>query len=584
MNPSLMAAIESRPFAVNDTDAGHAAVWRMPDVINSDVRLSGSPLLDSILYRRGVTSEAQARAFLNPQSVELADPHLLPDMQRAVELIRTTIDCNGRIVVFGDYDVDGITATAMLVRVLRRLGADPVPIVPHRVDDGYGVNPVSLRRILDAQPRLVISVDCGSSSPDEFSKILEAGAHAIVLDHHAYSGTLPSDVAFVSARRPENLYPEQNLAAVGVAFALVRALLGDDDAEMYLPYVALGSVADVVELLGENRTLVARGLSMLRRWTLPGMRMLSQSAGLDQSSVDAWDIGFVLGPRLNAAGRVHTPQLALDLLLANDVETAAPLAVSLSQLNEVRQAETRRITDEAEERLARLGGPDRNPAVVLSGVGWSVGVAGLVAARLAERHCRPAIVMANEGRISRGSARSVADVDIVEALSSCADLLDRFGGHSAAAGLTVASENVEELRRRLSATVLEMLGGKMPRRVHDIDAVATHDDLTLDTVAELNRLEPCGQGNPRPALLVPAVRHRYAKTSRDGSHLMFQIVDRFGNRHRAIMFRSGYRLRELQSAPLIDLVAHFERDSWQGQTRLNLRVVDFRATSELVAP
>jgi single-stranded-DNA-specific exonuclease len=491
-------------------------------------------------------------------------------------MIREAVAAGERIVIFGDYDVDGLTSTAMLVRVLRRLGANPVPIVPHRVRDGYGVNPESLLRIVDAQPQLIITVDCGSSSPSEFKQLLALGARAVVLDHHHYSGALPDAVAFVSARRPENTYPFEDLAAVGVAHSLVRALLGDDESEMYLPYVALGAIADVVSLVGENRALVARGLFKLRRWMLPGIRALCEVAGVNQRSATAWDIGFVIGPRLNAAGRVDDPQVALDLLLAENTESARPVAAKLTALNEFRQQETRRIMAEAEDQLAAMGGAAENAAIVLGDSSWSVGVAGLVAARLAERHCRPAVVLDGVSPISRGSARTAGNVNIVEALSSCADLLVRYGGHRAAAGLSIAHDHIPAFRSRLSGAVLDLLEGQMPRTEYEIDAIAGHSDLSLDTVDLLDQLEPFGHGNPQPALLIKSLRHRYAKTSRDGGHLMFEVIDDAGHAHRAIMFGSGSRLGELHLSPKIDIITRLDRNTWQGRTSLNLRIIDFR--------
>lgn len=558
-----------------------SAQWIDPAPVPKALSFTGSALLDSVLYSRGVRSESEARVFLNPVETQLGDPFLLPDMKCAVTLIKTAISENRRIVVFGDYDVDGLTSTAMLVRVLRKLGADPVPIIPHRIHDGYGVNPQSLGRILGARPELLITVDCGSSSPQEFQRILSTGAQAIVLDHHHYSDTLPPDVAFVSAQRPDNQYPTTTLAAVGVAYTLVRALLGDEGATMYLPYVALGSIADVVELTGENRALVARGLSKMRRWTLPGLIALCDTAGVDQQALRAWDIGFLLGPRLNASGRVDSPQTALDLLLADNTSSARPLAEKLTQLNDFRRRETQRIIDEAEQLVAALGGSRVNPAFVLSDAAWPVGIAGLVAARLAERHYRPTIILQEEGAVSRGSARSTGDVDIVDALSTCEDLLDRYGGHSAAAGLTIQTGTVAEFRSRLSQAVLNMLNGAMPRRTFTIDAIAGHADLTMKSKELLEQLEPCGHGNPQPTLLFHRLRHRYAKTSRDGAHLMFQVLDERHIPHRAVLFGAGARLKELQSASEIDVIARLERNTWQGSTRLELRLVDFRASQPI---
>ena len=283
-------------------------VWVEPRPLTAaDLSITDSPLLSAILHARGVQTAEAASLFLSPQSTPLGDPALLPDIDRAVNVIRESIAEGRKIVVFGDYDVDGLTSTAMLVRVLRRLGGDPVAIVPHRMDDGYGLSPAIVERLLGQGVELLITVDCGSSNRDEFEELLRHGVKVVVIDHHRVSEPLPDDVAFVSPRRAENQYPFEDHAAVGVCFTLVRALLGDTDSEMYLPYVALGTVADVVELRGENRTLVTRGLALLRRWKLPGLKAMCAAAGIDQQAVGSWEIGYIIGPRLNAAGRIDSP-------------------------------------------------------------------------------------------------------------------------------------------------------------------------------------------------------------------------------------------------------------------------------------
>jgi single-stranded-DNA-specific exonuclease len=541
-----------------------------------DVSFTGYLLVDKVLYSRGVRSQAEAEAFLRPQVQPLGDPFAMPDMSRAVQLIREAAAAGECVVVFGDYDVDGLTSTAMLVRVLRRLGLDPIPLIPHRVHDGYGVNPASLRRIIECNPKLVISVDCGSSSHAEFHELLGLGVRAIVLDHHAYSGELPGDVAFVSPRRPDNAYPCTELAAVGVAYTLVRALLGEADSEMYLPYVAIGSVADVVELRGENRTLVARGIGKLRRWKLPGLMALCAATGLDQREIGTWELGFIIGPRLNAAGRIDSPEVALELLLADDATTATPLALRLCDLNTIRQSETRRMQDEAEAMLAAEGGSEHLPAIVLASDSWRSGIAGLVAARLAEAHSRPALVLERGPEMSRGSARTAGGVNIVEAIGACAGLLERFGGHAAAAGVTILNENLEQFRHELAATIFDLCGGSMPAPSLDIDAEASHADLSLDAVECLRMLEPFGAGNPQPLLLVRGLRHRYAKRSRDDKHLLLQAIDHRGRGHSAVFFGAGHRLGQVQSSSRIDIVAQLNRDTWDGRTRLKLLLSDFR--------
>lgn len=498
----------------------------------------------------------------------------MPDMERATDRIRSAIAAGMNIAVFGDYDVDGLTSTAMVVRVLRKLGANPTAIIPHRLDDGYGLTTSSVERLLAQDVELLITVDCGSSNSAEFETLLAHGVEIVVVDHHRFAGPLPEPIAYVSPRRPDNTYPFHDHAAVGVCYTMVRALLGDAAAEMYLPYVALGTITDVVSLRDENRALVTRGLSMLRRWALPGFKALCAAAGIDQQAVGAWEIGYIIGPRLNAAGRIDSPQVALDLLLADDATTATPLALKLTDLNVERQELTRRIQREAEASIAARDAEE--PAIVVSGESWGLGVVGLVAAKLAEAFNRPAIVFERGPLISRGSARSAGNVNIVEAIAASADLLDRFGGHRNAAGLTLPTTNLDQFERELCATVFDMLGGQYPVREVMLDAAIEHSDLHLGTVSLLSRLEPFGRDNDEPRLLVRRVRTRYQKTSRDGRHLLFQAVDERGRGHRAVFFNAGDRLHELLDAKTIDIATNLRRDAWDGRDRLKLHVSDFR--------
>jgi single-stranded-DNA-specific exonuclease len=551
--------------------------WIEPEPLDPDAqRLTDWPLLSAILYARGIRTAHDAGRFLQPASAPLADPYLLPDMDRAVATVRDAIERGQRIAVFGDYDVDGLTSTAMLTRVLRRLGAEVVPIVPHRYQDGYGVSASAVERIVASDAHLVVTVDCGSSSPEEFAQLLGRGMRAVVLDHHHTSCTLPDAVAFVSPRRADNRYPCTELAAVGVAYMLVRALLGDTGAEMYLPYVAIGTIADVVELLGENRTLVARGLAKLRRWRLPGIMALCAAAGIDQTQVGSWEIGYIIGPRINAAGRIDTPQTALDLLLADDAATATPLALRLSELNERRQHETRRVVAEAEEVVRGLGGAETLPAIVLAGESWASGIVGLVAGRLAETYHRPTVILERGPDVSRGSARSAGVVDIFEALGASKELFVRYGGHRDAAGLTIANDRLEVLQRELSATVLDLCGGRLPEREIRLDAVGAHADLRLDTVDRLRVLEPFGRGNEEPCILFRGLRHRYCKRSRDGRHLLFQAIDDSGRANGAVFFGSGHRLDNISGTTRVDVAACLRRDTWGDRPRLKLYLSDFR--------
>jgi single-stranded-DNA-specific exonuclease len=552
-------------------------IWHEPPRYSSEqLAITDWPLLSAILQARGISSRDEAAGFIAPAQIPLGDPLLLPDMDRAVDLIRAVADNGGKIGLFGDYDVDGISSTAMLTRALRRLGAEVVPMIPHRVQDGYGLNPRAVDAFAEAGCELLITADCGSSNVVEIELALARGMRVIVLDHHRVHHELPGQVAFVSPKRPDNRYPETELATVGVAYTLARALLGDAEAEMYLPYAALGTVADVVSLRGENRALVARGLEALRRWSLPGFKSLCTIAGLERRNVDAFDIGYVIGPRINAAGRMDTPAVALDWFLAEDLPAAQPLSQRLDQLNRARQEDTRRVLAEAELQIrCQPGGADA-PALVVDGLGWNVGVVGIVAGRLAERFHRPAVVIARGPELSTGSARTAGKVDIVDAIRSCRDLLERFGGHTAAAGVTLETASIDAFRTALGDAVLAQLDGELQKREIRLDAEITHTDLSLLTVDRLAVLEPCGNDNRRPLLLVSGLRPQRVRTSRDGKHLLFNVADTNGRSHQAAFFNAGDRMPELLACPRVDLAAEIRRNRWNGSERLQLRVTDFR--------
>lgn len=563
-------------MAAIDADT-QSAIWREPAVLSADeLAITDWPLLSAVLQARGITTREAAQAFLNAAGARLADPLLLPDMQRAVDLIRDAVTSSAPLAIFGDYDVDGLTSTAMLYRALTRLGATVIPHIPDRRKDGYGLNTAAIDRFVASGVDVMIVVDCGSGNRRELEYALSHGLRPIVLDHHLLHGDLPDDIPFVSPRRPESQYPTAELAAVGVAFTLIRALIGDDQAEMYLPYVALGTVADVVELRRENRTLVARALEMLRRWSLPGLKALCDCAEIDRRSLNTWHIGFVLGPRLNAAGRMDSPDIALQLLLANDYDTALPYAAKLDELNRRRQAETRRITQEAERMVEHQGGASMLPVLVVDDPSWSIGLAGIVAGRLAETYYRPAIVIERGPLAAKGSARSAGTVDIVQALDMTASLLENYGGHAAAAGLSLPSDRVDEFRDALSASVLDLWGGVMPRREIVLDAEVSHSDLRLETVEGLSVIEPNGQGNPAPLFLVRGLDVRSPRRSRDGKHLMWQAVGSDARSHGVIFFGAGDRIDELTRAGKVDLACDLQHDDWNGNSRLKLHVRDFR--------
>lgn len=553
-------------------------IWREPAPLTPVQRaLASTPLLSALLASRGISDSIEATRFMNPEQQPLGDPMLLPDMELAIERIREAVKQQQKIGIFGDYDVDGLSSTAMLYRALtQHLGASVMPAIPHRQLDGYGLNDGAIDRFVAAGVKLLITVDCGSSDGPQIQRAIDKGLQVIVLDHHLIHGELPADVAFVSPRRPDNRYPETELAAVGVAFALIRALLDDHDVDMYLPYVALGTVADVVPLRRENRTLAARGLRLIRRWGLPGFKRLCHHAGIQRAAVDSYAIGFIIGPRLNAAGRMDTPDISLDWFLANTEADAEPHASKLDRLNRLRQAETRRILQEAEQQIEQLGGVGDRFSIVVFEPSWPVGVAGIVAGRLADRHHRPAIVIEQGGEVSRGSARSAGIVNMVEVLERCDEMLTHFGGHTAAAGLALKSEDLPIFRDCFEEVVAGALAGKLPQREIQLDARISHADISFKTCSLLDQLEPFGAGNPMPTFLFSDLALTNARPTRDGRHLQLELQGDDGRRHRAIFFGGAARLPELSGKPRVDIAGKLRRDTWGGRRRLEIRVEDIR--------
>ncbi len=556
--------------------------WNEPEPLPDEAyELAADARLAQILYRRGVRSSVEAQAFLNPALDQLADPALLPDAGKALALLRRAVEQRWRVVVFGDYDVDGITATAMLTHALRSLGLVVQPMIPHRILDGYGFHLADVPAIDAFGARLLVTVDCGTGSGAALSALRQIGIEAVVIDHHVMDGhAMPPDVAFVSPQRPDSSYPFPRLAAVGVAFQVLRLLLGREQAVSYLPLVALGTVADVVPLVGENRVLVSEGLRRFSRDAPLGLRALAEDAGLQLDQVHSWHCGFVLGPRINAAGRMDDPMVALQLLLSQDLAEARRLARRLSQLNERRQQEIEQMLDEAERRLRREHTLPR--VLVLADEAWNVGLVGLAASKLASRYVRPVVVLSRQQRISRGSARGVAGFDVSQALAACRDLLLEHGGHSGAAGLTLESERIVELEARLLDFAKVTLGDKAPVATLDLDAELYPSELSLAMAELLGALEPFGHGNPTPRFFVRDVAVGELRPSRNGRHLLFSVVPRGSPPVAAIWFDGAEHQGTLQQLGRVDVAFTLRADAWDGIPQVKLDVLDCRPATSAV--
>jgi single-stranded-DNA-specific exonuclease len=547
----------------------HEGTWTIrpcPHRVQAELAqsLGVSELTASVLVRRGLSDPAAARAFLDGEMTP-HDPFLLGDMQLACERIRAAVAEGRRIVVHGDYDVDGIAATTLAVLLLRELGADVDWHLPSRFDEGYGVRSETLGRLADEGCGLVLTVDCGITAVAEVAEAKARGLEVIVTDHHRPGDTLP-DCPIVATRPSDYPFPE--LCGTGVVYKLGQALFGVDSEipKRHLDLVALATIADVVPLLDENRSMAIAGLRALARTQKLGLRALMRAAGVDPAAVDASAVGFRLGPRINAAGRLGHPRDALELLLTDDADDARRLAGSLEELNRDRQAVEGRIVREAiaqveswpEEKRARR-------AYVVAGEDWHEGVIGIVASRLVERFNRPVVLVAGADGDWKGSGRSIPSFDLHAGLGACSDLLGRWGGHRAAAGLSIKPENLEAFAERFAAHAEGLLLEDDLQPVTHVDAIVPRGRrLTLDLCTELARLAPFGLGNPPVTLLAAGCELGDLATVGEGKHLRFRVRRDGADAGSAIAFGLGTRLDSYRRDGRWDVAFRLEENRWNG--------------------
>lgn len=537
--------------------------------------LGVSPVLATLLVQRGQGEPEQARRFLNADESEFLDPFLLRDMELAVELLLASRQAEELVLVHGDYDVDGVCATALLTEGLTDLGFKVRPHVPDRVTEGYGVSLQAVEAAAEAGARLLLSVDCGSSSHRAIERAHELGMKVIISDHHRLPEVLPRPEAFLNPQLEDCPYPFKGLCGTGVAYKILQALhqrCGWPEPISFLDLVAVATIADVVPLVEENRALTRVGLARLGQWDRPGFRALAEVAGVaEQDQVGSWTVAFSLAPRINAAGRLENATLALEMLLSRDRKFCLERARELDDLNRRRQDVERAIRDSIEARLAEQPEKLEKAVIVEAGEDWHAGVVGITAARLVEAHSRPAFVLSIYGDIAKGSARAPETVDLFAAMSACADLFDKFGGHARAGGFTLPASRVDELRERLDGVVRELRQDVVvPVRV-DYELPLAEANLKL--ARDLNRLEPIGEGNPRPMFLSHRVRlDELQAIGKNQDHLRWHACQG-DTRVKAIGFRQAELLPRLRPRALAyDLLYHLEEDTWQGVARPSLVV------------
>ncbi|HBK26732.1 MAG TPA: single-stranded-DNA-specific exonuclease RecJ [Clostridiales bacterium] len=526
-----------------------------------------------VLASRGMEDDHQARAYLDCNA-PLLDPFLMTDMDKAAGRVGLAMSRGEKIAVFGDYDVDGITATCLLTDFLRRHGADVVSYIPGRLDEGYGLNPLAIHQLHAEGVKLIVTVDCGITAVGEAELCRKLGMDLVITDHHECKQTLPAAAAVVDPHRPDGGYPHKNLSGVGVAFKLASALSGSQEAvlEEYADMVCLGTVADVMPLQGENRVFVARGLESLAHTRRPGIAALMAECGCAPETVSASSIGFMLAPRINAAGRMGQIDLAVELFLTDDPDKAAEAARGLCELNRQRQAVESEIYRQAVSMLP-MGKPPE--AIVLADESWHQGVVGIVASRIAEEYACPTFLICLDGEHGKASSRSHGGFNLFASLSALSPLLESYGGHELAAGFTISRGNIPEFRRQICALAAQYYTDDVPRTVLDVDCAVSPELLTLHNVDSLQMLEPCGNGCPKPVLMMKNLTIDRISMVGGGRHMRLRLCS--GHTYlNAIYFSANPQTVSIQPGDLVDVAFTPQVNEFRGTRTVQMNVIDIR--------
>lgn len=552
-------------------------IWKVSQpeagAVNALVGSGYAPLAAMVLASRGMEDDHQARAYLDCNA-PLPDPFLMTDMDKAAGRVGLAMSRGEKIAVFGDYDVDGITATCLLTDFLRRHGADAVSYIPGRLEEGYGLNPIAIHQLHDEGVKLIVTVDCGITAVSEAELCRQMGIDLVITDHHECKQTLPAAAAVVDPHRPDGGYPHKNLSGVGVAFKLASALCGSQEGvlEEYADMVCLGTVADVMPLQGENRVFVARGLESLAHTKRPGIAALMAECGCAPETVSASSIGFMLAPRINAAGRMGQIDLAVELFLTDDPDKAAEAARGLCELNRQRQAVESEIYRQAVSMLP-MGKPPE--AIVLADESWHQGVVGIVASRIAEEYACPTFLICLDGEHGKASSRSHGGFNLFASLSALSPLLESYGGHELAAGFTISRANIPEFRRQICALAAQYYTDDVPRTVLDVDCAVSPELLTLHNVDALQMLEPCGNGCPKPVLMVKNLTIDRISMVGGGRHMRLRLCS--GHTYlNAIYFSANPQTVSIQPGDLVDVAFTPQVNEFRGTRTVQMNVIDIR--------
>ena len=558
-------------------------IWNVsqpePESVNSLSGCGYKPLTAMILAARGISGEKAAREYLSCD-VQLVDPFAMKDMDLAVGRVALAIENDETIAVFGDYDVDGITATCLLTDFLRSCGARCISYIPGRLEEGYGLNPIAIRQLHNDGVSLIITVDCGITAVEEAQLCKELGIDLVITDHHECKDRLPDAIAVVDPHRPDDRYPHKNLSGVGVAFKLAATLNGsqEDVLDAYADMVCLGTVADVMLLQGENRVFVDRGLSSLQNTPRLGLSALMAECGCDCASLNASSIGFMLAPRINAAGRMGQIDLAVNLLLTDDPAEAAELAKALCDLNRQRQGVESEIYNQAISMLPENGMPE---AIVLADDRWHQGVVGIVASRIAEEYCCPTFLICLDGDHGKASSRSYGGFNLFASLTTLSPLLESYGGHELAAGFTISRQNIDRFREEICALASAYYCGDMPRTSLDVDCSVSPDLLTIPNIEALDALEPCGNGCPKPVLMMENLTVDRLQSVGGGKHLRLRLR-RGRTSINAIYFSASAQSASVAQGDQVDVAFVPQVNEFREERSVQMNILDIRPACQVV--
>lgn len=535
-------------------------------------------IIRKILYNRGIDDEESMESFLHPDLEKFHDPFLLPDMKSAVDTIKVAVESGKRIVIYGDYDADGVTSTSILYKCLKNIGADVGYYIPNRLDEGYGLNIEAIDDIVKDGANLIITVDCGIASIEEVEYCKGLGVHIIITDHHECKDSIPNTLV-INPKRHDSKYPFGDLAGVGVAFKLIQGLksvFNCIDPMEYIELAAIGTIGDVVTLLDENRIIVKFGIESMRQSRNKGLLALLEVVNIKPGDINTGHISFMIVPRINAVGRISNAKLGVQLFTSDDEGETKNIASELNEENRTRQEIEEKILSQAEDKLYDDYDKNEDLVIILEDEGWHIGVVGIVASRLTEKYYRPTILFSREGGTCKGSARSIPGFNMFEALSECSDILIKFGGHEQAAGLTISYDNLEMFKERMNDIAKKKLARKYLMPVVEADCEIKGKDVTFELLDNLNKLEPFGTGNPPPIFILRSMNIEEIRTvGAKDNHLKMRLRDE-QEKFDAIAFNMGYNISGYSRKDMIDVVCSLDRNVWNGRESMQLMIKDMR--------